>query len=271
MSPARLSLAGRRVLVTRPRAQSRLLCERLRTLGARAIAVPTIRIVGPRAGGPLDRALRRLDHYDWVITTSVNGVRACLDRAKALRIDLASARPRWAAVGPATARALRAAGIRVAMVPSRYLTAALGREVRGIARRRVLLPRTDAATSDLARVLRARGAVVDQVTAYHTAPASARDGARIRRLIGAGRIDTVLFTSASTVRGLVALLGRRGALRNLAIACIGPVTAAAAFDAGLRPDAIATEHTIEGLIQVLLKMNGHGNKGGRYGAHGASR
>jgi uroporphyrinogen III methyltransferase/synthase len=263
----RLPLAGRRILVTRPRAQSGPLCTRLRALGARAIAAPTIRIVGPRAGGPLDRALRQLDRYDWVIVTSVNGVRATHARARALGIDLARARPRWAAVGPATARALRAAGVRAVVTPSRFLTAALGRQLRSVARRRVLLPRADVATPELARVLRARGARVDQVTAYRTLPAAAAAGARVRRLVAEGRVDTVLLTSASTVRGLVRLVGRGPALRRLAVACIGPVTAAAAVTAGLRPVVVATEHTIDGLIRALLQTNG--TRGGRHGTHRA--
>lgn len=266
----RLPLAGRRILVTRPRAQSHDLCEHLRRLGAEPVSAPTIRIVRPRAGGPLDRALRQIARYDWVIVTSANGATACLDRARAVGIDLAGARVRWAAVGPATSASLREAGIR-AMTPSRYLTGAIARELRDVAGRRILLPRTDAAPPDLARALRARGAVVDEVTAYRTVLASARAGSRVRRLIGDRRVDTVLFTSASTVRGLMRLLGRhRRALADLTIACIGPVTAAAAVEAGLQPDAVAKEYTIAGLIRTLIRTDVKTNAtGGRHGPNGA--
>ena len=266
-----LPLAGRRILVTRPRAQSDEICERLRKLGAQPFSAPTIRILGPRAGGPLDRALRQIDWYDWVIVTSANGVGACLDRARALGIDLAAARVRWAAIGPATSAALREAGISIGMTPSQYLTGAIARELRGVVGQRVLLPRTDAAPPDLARALRARGAVVDEVTAYRTVLAPARVGLRVRRLISGRRVDTVLFTSASTVRGLVRLLGRnRRALTGLTIACIGPVTAAAVIEAGLQPDAVAKEHTIDGLIRALVKTDVKTNAtGGRHGANGA--
>ena len=241
------------MLVTRPRDQSRELCTRLRALGARAIVIPTIEILPPAPGGPLDDALRTLHRYDWVIVTSVNGAKACLARARALRLNLRKVKGvRWAAVGPATAAALRGAGLRAAMVPSRYLTEAIARELPDVSSRRILLARTDAATAALADALRARGATVDTVEAYRTVLAPTQQGPRIRRLIASGAVDTVLFTSASTVRGFLQLLGRpNGALRTITIACIGPVTAGAAAEAGLRPDVVASEHTVDGLVEAL--------------------
>ncbi|MGH2375462.1 MAG: uroporphyrinogen-III synthase [bacterium] len=250
----RRPLAGRRILVTRPRAQSQVLCDVLRRLGARPLAVPAIGIAPPAARGPLDRALRSLGRYDWVVLTSANGARACLARARALRLDLRTfSRPRWAAVGPATAAALRAAGMRVALIPSRYLTAAIAHELPVAPGQRILLLRTTAATPALADALGARGAVVDQVAAYRTRLAPRPLSPRLRRLIDARAIDTVLFTSASTVRGLVRMLGRRrGSLRTMTVACIGPVCAAAAEREGLRPQIVAGEHTTRGLINALL-------------------
>lgn len=271
----RRPLAGRRILVTRPRAQSRALCDRLRRLGARPMSVQAIGIVQPAAGGPLDRALRDLRRYDWVVLTSANGARACLARARALRVDLrAVTRPRWAAIGPATASTLRTAGIKVDMIPSRYLTAAIARELPDVAGRRTLLARTDTAGDPragggLADALRARGAVVDQVTAYRTVLAPRPLSARVRRLIDAHAVDTVLFTSASTVRGLVRLLGnRRAPLRTMTIACIGPVCAAAVQREGLRPAIVAGEHTTNGLIKALLTAP---SKGARHAQSRAAR
>lgn len=249
-----LPLAGRRILVTRPRAQSRPLCDRLRRLGAVPVAVPTIAIVPPAPGGPLDDALRRLDQYGWVIATSANGARACLARARALGIDLSGVRGvRWAAVGPVTAAALREAGVPVTAVPSRYLTGAIVGEIGDVAGARILLPRADAAGPALARALRARGADVDEVTAYRTVVAPSRSRTRLRSLMVARQVDTVIFTSASTVRGLVRLLEEdREALRGMTIACIGPVTAAAVIEEGLRPDLVASDHTAEGLVRALV-------------------
>lgn len=218
------------------------------------VAVPTIAILPPEPGGPLDEALHRLERYDRVIVTSANGARACLARARALGIDLSRVRRvRWAAVGPATAAVLHEAGVPVTAVPSRYLTEAIVREIGDVAGARVLLPRTDAAGPALARSLRARGAEVDEVTAYRTVLAPPRSRARLRRLMAARHVDTVIFTSASTVRGLMRLLGEETvALREMTIACIGPVTAAAVVEEGFHPAVVATEHTAEGLVDALL-------------------
>ncbi len=253
MTPQR-PLAGRSILVTRPREQSRMLCERLRGLGARAVAVPTIDILPPAPGGPLDQALRRLTQYDWVIVTSANGARACIARAGALGVDLRPfPRPLWAAIGPATAAVLRRAGIDVAMTPSRYLTEAVAAELPEISGRRILLPRTDAAPPELSESLKQRGAIIDEIAAYRTVVGPSRVAPRLRRLFESGSVDTVLFTSASTVRGLIRMLGDgRSALDRVTIACIGPVTADAALEAGLRPAVVAREHTIDGLIHALL-------------------
>lgn len=259
-SASQRPLAGRSILVTRPRAQNRALCDRLRALGARVSAVPMIDIVPAAAGGPLDAALQRLGAYDWIVLTSANGARACLARAAALGIDLAAVpRLRWAAVGPATAAVLRRARITVHLMPSRYLTEAISAELPDARESRILLPRTDVASPDLADALRRRGAVVDAVAAYRTIIGPHHLGPRIRRLFERRGVDVVVFTSPSTVRGLLRLLGAaRHHLERVIIACIGPVTAAAVADAGLRPGVVAREYTIDGLIEALLEVSVRG-------------
>jgi uroporphyrinogen III methyltransferase/synthase len=256
----RRPLAGRSILVTRPRAQSRPLCDRLRALGARVVVIPTIEIVPPPAGGAFDRAMRRFKYYDWVVLTSANGARACVSRATAIGIDLRSQqRVRWAAVGPATAAVLRRARVHVAMIPSRFLTEAIGRELPDVRGRRILLARTDVASPALVRALRARGAKVDVVAAYRTVVGPRRAAPRVKRVFSSGGVDIVVFTSASTVRGLLRLLGtRRKALEQVTNVCIGPVTAAAVSEAGLRPGAVAREYTIDGLIEALLEVSDRG-------------
>jgi uroporphyrinogen-III synthase len=268
----RRPLEGRRILVTRPRGQSRPLVERLRVLGAEAVAVPTISIVGPRAGGPLDAALRRLDEYDWVVVTSANGARACGARARALGVALGRARARWAAIGPATARALRVAGVIPAMTPSRFLTDAIAEEIPLATGNRVLLPRTEAAPPGLTQALRRRGAVIDEVAAYRTVLAPPRSRARVQALVGGGHLDAVVVTSPSTVRGLVRLLGEgRGALRRVRIACIGPVTAAAVVEEGLRPAVVARDHTVDGLLDALVAHYATRTGGTRHARDRAAR
>jgi uroporphyrinogen III methyltransferase/synthase len=238
------------------------LVDRLAAAGAAAVAVPTIGIAPPAPGGPLDRALKQLDTYDWVIVTSANGARACVARAVALGLDLRSARPQWAAIGPATAAALREAGIAVAATPSRYLAEAIPEALPDVSGARVLLPRTDAAPRALADALRARGADVDEVTAYRTILAPARSRARLHRLITGREIDAVVFTSASTVHGMVRLLGEaRDALRQIEIACIGPVTAAAVIEEGFQPAVVASEHTSDGIVAALITHSTAGTEG----------
>jgi len=256
----RRPLAGRSILVTRPRAQSRSLCDRLRALGARVVVIPTIEIVPPPPGGAFDRAVRRVTQYDWVILTSANGARACVSRAAALGLDLRSPRHlRWAAVGPATAAVLRRARIHVAMIPSRFLTEAIARELPDVKGRRILLARTDVASPALVDALRARGAKVDVVAAYRTVIGPRGAGPRVKRVFSSGGVDVVIFTSPSTVRGLLRLLGAgRAALKQVTTVCIGPVTAAAVKDAGLRPGAVAREYTIDGLIEALLEVSERG-------------
>lgn len=274
-APRRGPLSGRRILITRPREQSRPLADRLRRLGAVPISAPTIGIVPPEAGGPLDHALKRLGEYQWVVVTSANGARACLERARALGVDPTRAkRVRWVAIGPATAAALRAARIPIAMIPSRFLTDAIAQELPQIERQRILLPRTDVAPPRLAEALRARGAIVDEITAYRTVLAPVRSRARVRRLATRRQVDTVTFTSASTVHGLVRLLGDdRKALRGMVLACIGPITAAAVKEEGFEPGIVAEEHTMDGLIGALVAYYGRParNRGDRHARDRAAR
>lgn len=241
---------GRRVLVTRP--DGRDLCARLQALGWDARWIPTVALLEAEAGGPLDAALRRLETYDWVVVTSAAGVRALFRRLRSLGLPVPAA-PRWAAVGPATAGALRAEGISAAFVPDRYLTAAIAGGLGDVAGRRILLPRADAASAELPRLLRARGAHVDQVVAYRTVEGPQESREPLRRLLAEG-IDAVLFTSGSTVRGFARLVDDpAAALAGVLVACIGPVTARAVRELGLRPHLVAGEHTTEGLIAVLQR------------------
>ncbi len=243
-------MSGKRILVTRP--NGRELCDRLRTLGWDARAIPTVAIQAVEPGSPFDTALRRLDTYDWIVVTSAAGVRAVFDHLRHLRLPR-SARPRWAAVGPATAAALRAEGAEVAFVPDRYLTTAIADGLGEITGWRVLLPRADAASPDLPRLLRERGAHVDEVVAYRMVEGPEESREPLRRLLAEG-IDAVIFTSGSTVRGFGRLIGDpAAALAGVLIACIGPVTAHTVREMGLVPDVIAKEYTTDGLITALRR------------------
>lgn len=238
----------RRVLVTRP--DGRELCAKLRALGWEAVAVPTVAIVPVAPGGDLDRVARRLEAYDWIVVTSAHGAQAlaaALARTGAPR----PTRPRWAAVGPATARALQAAGVQVAVVPARYLTAAVAEALGPVEGLTVLLPRADAASPELPRLLRARGAQVEEVVAYRTVEGPERSRLPLQRALMDG-IDAALFTSPSTARGFWRLAPEpHRALAGVLVAAIGPVTAGALRALGRPPDVVAEEHTGDGLVAAL--------------------
>ena len=167
------SLARLRVLVTRPQEQAGPLVQQLLALGAEPIICPTIRVVPPASFETLDAAIGRIQSYDWVIFTSVNGVRFFFERMASVGCapeGLAAAR--LVAIGPATARSLEERGHRPNLVPGRYLAEAILDEIGDVAGCRILLPRADIARKALADGLVARGAVVDEVAAYSTKSAA---------------------------------------------------------------------------------------------------
>ncbi len=263
--PARKPLLGRRVLVTRARAQASELSGALEDLGATTVELPAIRFAAPDDYAPLDRAIAGLRDYAWVIFTSANGVGRFFDRLRTAGQDArALANARLVAIGSGTARALEERGLRADIVPERFIAEAvverLAREDLGGAR--VLIPRAAEARDVLPRELARLGATVDVVPVYRTVQAPP-DPATLAAL-AAGEIDVVTFTSSSTVTNLLAMLqaeqiggdegGRRtaDALGGALVACIGPVTAQTARDRGLRVDLVAEEHSIPGLVAALV-------------------
>ncbi len=249
---ARRSLEGRRVMVTRAAAARDLLVDMLEERGARAIRVPAIELI-PAHNDVLDSAIDELadGHFEWVLFTSRTGVEVLTDRLAARGMDGATLRASVGAVGEGTARALADAGIEAALVPETFTTEALAQAMpQGSGR--VLLPRADIAGDELEAALEARGWTPVRVAAYRTVFPQRRSAEVVRDLKNSG-VDAITFTSASTVEGLRRMLGSWQDLPKPPpkIACIGPVTASAAREAGLDVDAVATPHTIEGLVAVL--------------------
>jgi uroporphyrinogen-III synthase len=238
------SLAGRTVLVTRPRDQAPELVRALERRGATAIVASSIEIV-PVATAALDRAIRDLGEarFAWVVLTSPRTVDALAARLRPRQI-----RARVAAIGEGTREAFRAWARRDPdLVPRTYTTAALARAFpRGHGR--VLCPRADVAPEGLEDALAAKGWSPTRVDAYRTRmPRSLPPAARMA--LRRGEVDAVTFTSASTVRGFVRALGpTRG---NPRVVCIGPVTAREARARGLTVHAVANPHTIEGLVAAV--------------------
>jgi uroporphyrinogen III methyltransferase/synthase len=248
-------LRGRRVLVTRAEEQAEAFVQRLRALGAEPVLCPTIAIAAPEAWGGLDGAIARLDSYDWIVFTSVNGVRFFFERLSATGGSReALRRLQIGAIGPATAAAVAEHGHKVAFVPAEYVAESIVSGIGDVAGKRVLLPRADIARKALVEGLAARGAIVDEVVAYRTVAGTPRDATGV---FARGGIDIATFTSPSTVHNFVALFEDGAALRVLdgaAIACIGPITAAAARRAGLSVTLVAPEHTLDGLIEALIRF-----------------
>lgn len=243
-----LPLFGRRVVVTRARAQASGLAARLRDLGARPVEVPAIGIEGPSDGGQgLRRAVQALADgaYEWVVFTSANAVEALMELVPDSR---ALSDTCVAAVGPATAEALRRYRIVADLVPDRQdaeglLEAFPDPPAEGSG---VLLPRAAEGREVLPLGLASAGWDVDLVEAYRT----------VRRPPGPETLsvvsgaDAICFTSSSTVTGFLEACGA-GAVPPVVV-CIGPATATTAREAGIRVDAVASPHTVDGLIEALV-------------------
>jgi len=256
----RRPLFGRTVVVTRARAQAGELAAGLRELGAGAIEVPAIAIRPLESWDELDAAVRNIAERDWIVFTSVNGVEFFMRRLSQAGGDARSfAGVRIAAIGPATAEALAAHGLRADVQPSSYVAEALAEAMKArgdLTGKRILLARSDIARDALPKALRAVGAVVDDVAAYRTVPAEG-DTAEIKKLIEQGDIDAITFTSSSAAEFFADRVGRdfisENAVRITAVS-IGPVTSAALRAQGVEPAAEAAEHTIPGLIAALVGL-----------------
>lgn len=248
-------LAGRTVVVTRARAQAGPFIEALEEMGAEVVPLPTIRIVPPADPEPLREAARSAATFDWIVFTSANGVeRFFAALAEEGRDGRALAAAKVAAIGPATAAELAKHGVVPDMVPREHVAEAAAQALaaEGVAGKRILLPRAEAARAVLPDALRARGALVADVAAYRSVPDGA-DAAEVRRRLDAGEIDWVTFTSGSSVRNFAEGVGAD--VGRARVASIGPVTSRAARELGMRVDVEAAEYTIPGLLAALRAVN----------------
>jgi uroporphyrinogen-III synthase len=262
---ARAPLAGMRVLVTRAAAQAQAMVDALAAAGAEAVLLPLLEIAPPEDPAPLEAAVARLDAYAWVIFTSANAVRAVTGRLQAAGRDArAFGAARVCAIGPATAAALAAAGVRVDLVPAEHVgegVVAAFAEAGPLAGQRVLLPRAAAARDLIPEELRRRGAQVDAVVAYRNLRPEV-DPAPVLAELRRGTIDVVTFASPSAVHGFVALCGGPAEaavmLARARVAVIGPKTRQAALEHGLTVHVMPAEYSVPALVAAL----GQGAQGG---------
>lgn len=247
-------LFGKTVVVTRARAQASVLTKKLEAQGARVLEVPAIKIVPPADFAPLDKAISEIDTYKWLILTSVNGVEYFFDRLlKAGKDSRALCGVKIAAIGSATAEALKGYGITADLIPSAYkaeeLADALAADTK--AGDKLLLARAKIARNVLPERLRALGAQVDVVTAYETV-ADCQNKEELLEALESGEASLVTFTSSSTVTNLLDVLGdKKDLLNKVALAAIGPVTAETLEKHGLKPAVSAAEYTIDGLMTAI--------------------
>ncbi|MFH1596787.1 MAG: uroporphyrinogen-III synthase, partial [Pseudomonadota bacterium] len=251
-------LWGKTAVVTRSRKQASRLVELLNAAGARCLEVPTIEIVPPDDFAPLDEALDDISRYDWVIFTSANGVKALMDRLFGQDKDVrALGRAKIAAIGPATAQALKEYGLAADVVPETFqaegLLDALTPHVSPGTR--ILLARAQMARDLLPDSLRRLGAQLDvapvyQARAPQTIPPEAE--AALRQ----GGVDILTFTSSATVHNFAGLLGKarfQQLAAGAAVAVIGPITRATLSEYGITPQIEPAEFTIPALAAAIIE------------------
>lgn len=239
------SLAGVRVVVTRPRSQAASLIDALEAHGAIAVPVPVIEIVDPPDGGVALRAgLRALRTGDWVVVTSPNGAERVATAVDEVPLH---AGVKVAVVGPGTKARAEHLGLRVDLMPDDAIAEGLlaAFPPRPVDGGRVLLARAEVAREMLPIQLQMAGWQVDEIVAYRTVKVAVDDAGRS----AAADADAVVFTSGSTVEGLVREVGVDGL--PPVVASIGPATTAVASDLGVEVDVEAAEHTIPGVVGAL--------------------
>ncbi len=254
-------LFGKRIVVTRSREQAGELIDMLEERGAEAIPAPTIRIAPPEDSADLDRACAEAGAFDWIIFTSVNSVDFFMERLLAVSDVRELKGVRLCAVGDGTAAHLTRYGIKVDLIPPEFRVESIIETMKRagtIRGSRFLLPRADLAREVLGDDLRAEGGDVVEVVAYRTMLASAErdDGYDIYAMLLERQIDAITFTSASTVRNFVQMLGRDQAadlLRTTTVACIGPVTAEAAQQLDIETTVMPERYTIPDLVDALVE------------------
>ena len=256
-------LFGKRIMVTRAREQASALVKLLSGLGAECLEYPTIKVVPPDDWKPLDMAIERLSSYDWLVFTSANGVNLFFQRFFAKdqflkNRDVRALRNlRIAVIGPATAKRLFDFGLRSDIVPESYQAEAVveafaKEDIKG---KKILLPREKEARPILPVELTKMGAVVDEVTAYHTKEVRDNIDLLIKQL-EEKTIDLITFTSSSTVKNFHTLLPPEKfetLMHGVVIACIGPITADTARELGIDVQITAESYTIAGLCKAILQ------------------
>lgn len=244
-----------KILITRPRAQADDFAEKLHSAGFEPILFPVIEIQPIGSNVALERALEKLNCYEWVVFTSANAVYVVFDEYSVF-FSRENAGVKFAAIGPKTAETLRKYSVEPDFVPEEYVAEAILPGLGNLQGKWVLLPRAEIARKALPEAIANAGGIAHEITVYKTLPAQV-DGDGLKALkLG---VDVITFTSASTVENFVAIahqhnLDPLNLPNNPLVACIGPITEQAAKEAGFQNLVVAKDYTTGGLIEVITNM-----------------
>lgn len=249
-------LSGRRIVVTRPRAQAQRFVDLLEQHGAEVVAFPTIETVPVASYARLDTALAHIDQYHWLLFTSVNGVKYFVERLQTSGTSVDQLRHlQIATIGPETARAVTDLSLRVQAVPEEYRAEALVTVLGNVRGQRILLPRAAEAREVLPKELQSLGAHVDEIPVYETRRPQTTQTEHLRGLLLQAQIDMVTFTSSSTVRNFVAAFPQEDLSQLLArtrLGCIGPITADTVRENGLTVAVQSEVYTVPGFTEAIV-------------------
>lgn len=253
-------LSGKTVMITRPRADSGVFRRELEKLGAKVVEFPTIETKPVKDRRPLDKALRNISLYDFLVLTSQRGVRAVVDRIRALKLAPTHfSKTKVAAIGPATKGSLEQAGFKTGLVPSVFSSEGLLQTFRRkhwIRGKKFLLLRADIAPPYLRKSLEREGAEVTEIAVYETRKPFRLNRESARRIFSEKSIDFVIFLSSSAAKNFFGLFSGRRVKLETRYVSIGSVTSRTIRSFGARVDREAKVHTIPGVIQALIHSKG---------------
>ncbi|WP_102345375.1 uroporphyrinogen-III synthase [Bacillus sp. Marseille-P3661] len=251
-------LQGKRILVTRAKEQASSLSKKIKEHEGYPIEIPLIKFQAPANIEVVEKTLKNLASYDWVVLTSTNGVNYFFSYFEQFNIRLPETnRPQIAVVGKKTYQALENKGIKANLVPEAYVAESLFEEMKAVVRPndKVLLARGNLARTFLLEQLKDLGIKTDDLVIYETV-INKEEQTNLLKLLKNNLIDIITFTSSSTVTYFLDLLNGtdwKEYIKDITFACIGPITENTALKAGIKPQIVATDYTIDGLVTAITK------------------
>lgn len=252
-------LFGKNIVVTRAKEQASDFAKILSSYGANVFLCPTIKIFPPLDFKPLDKAIKNLPLYDWLIFTSVNGVEKFMERINKIRKDFkVPSSLKSCAIGPLTKKKMISFDIPVTLVSKEYVAESILEALPVVKDKRILIPRARKSRDLLPKELKKRGAIVDVVEAYRTI-LDRSNFPELLKMLENNMIDCVTFTSSSTVRNFFSLLDNKQKRKiledkNIFSASIGPITTETLKEFGWKPSIIAEKPTTKYLAKALMKF-----------------